>query len=49
MTARQKFEKHLQFWATRPFHKRTGNRKRVAQLLIEAMDRAWAERHYRKS
>lgn len=41
MTARQKLEKHIQFWATRTFRKRGS--KSIALLLIEAMDRAWAE------
>ena len=48
MTARQKFDKYIRFWATRKFRQRSGNRKRVAELLIEAMDRAWAEINRRK-
>jgi hypothetical protein len=41
VTAREKFEKHLRFWSTRPFPRRKG--KRVAQMMIEAMDGAWKE------
>lgn len=41
MTARQKFNKHVQFWSTRPFRKRKG--KTIARLLIEAMERSWSE------
>jgi hypothetical protein len=41
MNAREKFDKHLKFWSTRPFPKRKG--KRIAQMMIEAMDRKWKE------
>lgn len=41
MTSREKYEKHLQFWSTRPFPKRKG--KTAGRMLIEAMDRAIAE------